>query len=293
MNMKRHPTRHPRHHQKIRASVAKDYARAVNENTECSCQKPIPKGVAAKLAGYSDDELSDLPPEAIVNSFGCGNPTSFAELKSGDVVLDLGSGAGIDLLLAARKVGETGKVIGIDMTLAMIEKAKENIKAAKLHNAEVRQGIIEDLPVESNSIDWVISNCVINLSPEKNKVFKEIFRVLKPGGKMLVSDVVAEELPQEIIEHPALYSSCLSGAISEKDYIAGLKKSGLIKVKVRDRLIYDSKQLESFICSELQEDTACARKREELKIWVGHLLGKVWSVKVFAVKPLSTTDDLL
>jgi len=145
--------------------------------------------------------------------------------------LDLGSGAGIDALLAARKVGSTGKVIGIDMTDAMITKAKENIALAKVDNVEIRKGIIEEIPVADNSVDWVISNCVINLSPEKQRVFQEIYRVLKPGGTMVVSDIVAEQLPQEIAAHPHLYSSCLAGAISEQAYIAGLQQAGLTDIK--------------------------------------------------------------
>ncbi|MCL5261497.1 MAG: arsenite methyltransferase [Gammaproteobacteria bacterium] len=273
-------------HASIRKSVAKDYTRAIKKKTSCCCNKrPVPKGVVVKLAGYSEKELAALPEEAITNSFGCGNPTAFTELKPGDTVLDLGSGAGIDLLLAAKKVGPTGKVIGIDMTNAMIAKAKKNIAAAKLRNAEVRKGLIEDLPVENNSVDWVISNCVINLSPEKPKVFREIFRVLKPGGHMLVSDIVAEWLPKEIIAHPALYSSCLSGAISEKNYISGLKKAGMKNVKIRDRLVYDFSQLQAFICSELQSDIKDAKKRAKLKDWAKHLLEKVWSIRVSAVKP--------
>lgn len=270
-------------HHKIRAAVNKDYTRAVSNKSESGCgccKKAAPKGVVAKLAGYSDTELTELPAEAVANSFGCGNPTAFADLKKGDVVVDLGSGAGIDLLLAARKVGITGKAIGIDMTPAMIDKAKENIKAAKITNAEVRQGIIEELPIENSSVDWVISNCVINLSPEKDKVFKEVFRILKPGGKMLVSDIVAEWLPEEIITHPGLYSSCLAGAISEKNYINGLTRAGLIKIEVRDRLYYEIEQLENFICFELQHGS-----REQLKHWAEQLLNKVCSIRIFAVKP--------
>lgn len=272
-------------HHKIRAAVAKDYERATQSKTPCCCKsgKVAPKGVVAKLAGYSDDELANLPQDAIVNSFGCGNPTTFLELRRGDVVVDLGAGAGIDLLLAARKVGSTGRAIGIDMTDAMLTKARKNIRAAKIDNAEVRKGIIEDLPVEDNFANWIISNCVINLSPEKNMVFREIFRVLKPGGKMLVSDIVAEWLPEEITSHPDLYSSCLAGAIGEKDYVRGLKEAGLTKIAVRDRLFYDAEQLEGFICSELQSGASSGRKH--LKKWVQHLAGKVWSVKIFAVKP--------
>lgn len=277
-------------HEHIRESVAKDYTRAVTKKS-CCCKskKPIQKGVVAKLAGYTDAELAALPTEAITNSFGCGNPLAFAEIKTGDTVLDLGSGAGIDLLLAARKVGPKGKVIGIDMTDAMITKAKENIAKAKLHNIEVRKGIIENLPVDSASIDFVISNCVINLSPHKEQVFSEIARVLKPGGTMIVSDIIAEYLPQEIIDHPDLYSSCLSGAINETLYIAGLKAAGLIDVAVRERLIYDATQLKAFISSELNETlTSSDNSRNDeakLKIWVKELEGKVWSAKIYAKKP--------
>lgn len=277
---------------KIHATVTKDYERAVKKKSGCGCcKKAVPKGVVAKLAGYSDEELAALPSEAIVNSFGCGNPTAFIEIQIGDTVLDLGSGAGIDLLLAARKVGEKGKVIGIDMTDAMIEKAKQNIANANIHNAEVRKGFIENLPVDSNSVDWVISNCVINLSPEKTKVFKEIFRVLKPGGKMLVSDIVAEWLPEEIMIHPDLYSSCLAGAISEEKYIQGLKDAGLDAITVRDRLVYDVSQLEGFICSELQNDTVKGCKRDQLKGWAAHLFQKVWSIKICAVKPVALLNN--
>ena len=200
-------------HNDRRQSVSEDYARAVENPSSSSCCAPVPKGVVAKLADYTAEEMAALPSEAVVNSFGCGNPVAFSDVEPGDVVLDLGSGAGIDLLLAAEKVGPQGKVIGVDMTDAMIEKARKNVAEAGLENVEVRKGIIEDLPVEDGSVDWVISNCVINLSPEKSKVFAEIVRALSPGGRILVSDIVAEELPQEILENQRLYSTCLAGAI--------------------------------------------------------------------------------
>ena len=283
---------------KQRKNVSEDYARAVSQpGTGCcgspatgggGCCAPSPKGVAAKLAGYTDAEVAALPAEAVVNSFGCGNPLAFSAVKPGDVVLDLGSGAGIDLLLAAKKVGRKGKVIGVDMTDAMIARARKNIRAAGLDNVEVRKGIIEDLPVEDGSVDWVISNCVINLSPEKPRVFAEIARVLKPGGRMLVSDIVAERLPPEIARNRHLYSSCLAGAIGEKAYLAGLRAAGLVDVKVEDRLVYDTAQIADFIGSELEPSasaccfvptTALAKK------WAPRLAGKVASVKVAARKP--------
>jgi arsenite methyltransferase len=275
-------------HDDKRKSVSEDYARAVRSPSKSCCRSPVPKGVVAKLADYSDEEIAALPPDAVVNSFGCGNPLAFSEVKPGDVVLDLGSGAGIDLLLAAKKVGRTGKVIGVDMTDAMLEKARENIVAAGLTNIEVRKGIIEDLPVDDGSVDWVISNCVINLSPEKPKAFAEIARVLKPGGRMLVSDIVAEDLPPEISGNRRLYSSCLAGAIGEKAYLAGLREAGLVEVKVKDRLVYDTPQIEAFIGSELQEaGTGCCSGQGNsfAKHWASRLQGRVASVKVAARKP--------
>jgi len=279
---------HTNNHDDKRRSVSEDYARAVKSPSSSCCCSPVPKGVIAKLAGYTDDEVAALPVEAVVNSFGCGNPLAFSEVRPGDVVLDLGSGAGIDLLLAAKKVGRAGKVIGVDMTDAMIEKARENISAAGLTNVEVRKGIIEDLPVETASVDWVISNCVINLSPEKPRVFAEIARVLKPGGRMVVSDIVAEDLPAEIASNRRLYSSCLAGAIGEQAYLDGLRQAGLTDVEVKDRMVYDTAQIEAFIGSELQDGvTACCGGAggELAKRWALKLHGKVASVKVAARRP--------
>lgn len=270
-----------------RKDVSEDYTQAVKNPSSGCCSSPVPKGVIVKFADYSSDEIAALPPEAVVNSFGCGNPLAFSEVRPGDVVLDLGSGAGIDLLLATKKVGPAGKVIGVDMTDAMIEKARENIAAAGLTNVEVRKGIIEDLPVDDDSVDWVISNCVINLSPEKPKVFAEIARVLKPGGRMLVSDIVAESLPAEIAGNRRLYSTCLAGAIGEKAYLDGLRDAGLVEVEVKDRLVYDTSQIEAFIGSELQADGdgCCGGPADVLaKNWAPQLQGKVASVKVFARK---------
>ena len=272
-----------------RRDVSTDYAKAVSSGSGC-CGGPVPKGVVAKIAGYSAEDFAALPTEAVVNSFGCGNPLAFSAVTSGLVVLDLGSGAGIDLLLAAKKVGPTGRAIGVDMTDEMIAKANENIAAAGLTNAEVRKGIIEELPVDDASVDWVISNCVINLSPEKDRVFAEIARVLRPGGTMLVSDIVAEEIPAEIADNRHLYSSCLAGAISENAYIAGLRDAGLGDVEVVDRLVYDMAQLEVFIGSELKgETTSCCGTgnvdAELARRWAEQLVGKIASVKVQARKP--------
>lgn len=270
-----------------RQAVAEDYARAVTEPGGSCCCSPVPKGVVAKLAGYTNDEMAALPVEAVVNSFGCGNPLAFSAVQPGQTVLDLGSGAGIDLLIAAKKVGDSGRVIGVDMTDVMIEKARVNISEAGVGNAEVRKGVIEELPVDDASVDWVISNCVINLSPEKHRVFAEIARVLKPGGRMLVSDIVAEGLPEDISEHRRLYSSCLAGAIEEAAYLDGLRLAGLADVEVCDRLVYDTEQIAEFIGSELEVSEADNDgTRDSLAAtWAPKLQGKVVSVKVAGRKP--------
>ncbi len=183
-------------HEEVRTAVSEAYGAAISRPSSGGCcTGTVEQSSVVKLAGYKGEELEALPPEVAGSSFGCGNPLAFSEVKEGDVVLDLGSGAGMDLLIAAKKVGPQGRVIGIDMTDEMIAKARDNIAAAGLKNAEVRKGIIEDLPVESSSVDWVISNCVINLSPEKHRVFAEIARVLKPGGQMRVSDRLAWPAP--------------------------------------------------------------------------------------------------
>ena len=256
----------------------------------CCTPSAIPEGVAAKLAGYSPEELSALPTEAVVSSFGCGNPVALSGISQGQTVLDLGSGAGIDLLLAAKIVGPKGLALGVDMTDEMIKHALQNAAAAGLDNVEVRKGIIEQLPVEDNTVDWVISNCVINLSPEKDRVFKEIARVLKPGGQMLVSDIVAEDLPDWVLQSAGMYSSCLSGAIDEPSYLGGLRAAGLEAVEVRDRLVYDATQLAAFVTSEGVGELSSSGGGDQVKSLISDiasgLAGKVWSARVYARKPV-------
>lgn len=276
-------------HGSRRRQVSLDYSAAVRRPlaTGC-CSSPAPKGVVAKLADYDPAEMAALPPEAVVNSFGCGNPLAFSAVQPGEVVLDLGSGAGIDLLLAAKKVGPEGRAIGIDMTDAMLAKARENIAASGMRNVEVRRGEIEALPVDDASIDWVISNCVINLSPEKERVFSEIARVLKPGGHMLVSDIVAEDLPPEVAGSARLHSCCLAGAIPEKDYCEGLRAAGLVEVEIVDRLIYDAAQIEAFIGHELVDPEAAGDDVELAKRLAPGLVGKVASARIRARKPATS-----
>ena len=271
---------------KIRESVSKTYTKAVRGSggccvpTCCDDVMAIPKGEAAKVAGYGDDELGSLPADAVENAFGCGNPLAFSGVQEGDVVVDLGSGAGIDLLLASERVGASGKVIGVDMTDAMIERARANVAEAGADNVEVRKGLIEDLPIEDRSVDWVISNCVINLSPEKPRVFAEIARVLKPGGHASISDIVVEDLPDDLRKMQSLYDSCIAGSIDESSYLDGLAAAGLTDVEVTDRLVYERDQIARLLGSELPEplqgfaDSIADR-----------VAGKVWSAKVKAVKP--------
>lgn len=193
----------------------------------CGCKN---NQAISKSIGYSDEEIKAVPDANL--GLGCGNPTAIGRIKEGDIVLDLGSGAGFDVFLAAKKVGASGRVIGIDMTEEMIKKAKENAEKYNYKNVEFKLGDIENLPIENNSIDVIISNCVINLAPDKLKVFKEAHRVLKTGGKMYVSDIVLlEQLSQEQKNDEELIAGCVGGALLKNDYIGLLKKAGF-KVKV-------------------------------------------------------------
>ena len=273
--------------QKVRDEVSAHYAKAVTRTAGSGggcCTSP--DGVAA-LAGYGAGALAELPGDAVASSFGCGNPLAFSGVQPGDVVVDLGSGAGIDIIIAGQKVGPQGRVIGVDMTDVMIERARANATAAGLANVEVRKGLIEDLPVESGSVDWVISNCVINLSPDKPAVFAEIFRVLRPGGEMLVSDIVVEDLPAWMRANMALYSACVGGGISEAEYVAGLGAAGLEAVEVRDRLVYDGGQLEALFRDELADATGEAGSSldETLRRVTQDTAGKVWSAMFYARRP--------
>ncbi len=182
---------------------------------------------------YSPDEFGTLPREAVLASLGCGNPTALAELHEGDVVLDLGSGGGIDVLLSARRVGPTGRVYGLDMTDEMLLLARANADKARATNVEFLRGEIEDVPLPDASVDVIISNCVINLSADKERVFQEAWRVLRPGGRFAVSDIVTrQELSPEIRADAALWSACLGGALQDDDYRAGLEAAGFTDVEI-------------------------------------------------------------
>jgi SAM-dependent methyltransferase len=267
----------------VRERVRETYTAAVVHPKSSCCGSPeVAKGILVHEAGYDPAQLEALPADAVENSFGCGDPLAFAGVQSGQTVVDLGSGAGIDCLLAARAVGPKGRVIGIDMTPAMLERARQNARRAGHDNIEFRSGLIEQLPVESASADWVISNCVINLSPQKRLVFNEINRVLKPGGKVLVSDIVAERLPWTVRQIASLWDSCVAGAISETEYLDQMRQAGLEEARVVARHTYDAAQLAGLA------EGCCAKipgwAKPLVKRLVSQLAGHVHSVRVAARK---------
>ncbi len=270
----------PTNESELREQVSEAYANALKQAQDHGgggcCSNAVPVGVAAQTAGYTDEEKASFG-DAAQSSFGCGNPLAFAGVEEGQTVLDLGSGAGFDLLIASSKVGKHGKVIGVDMTDEMLEAARENAKRAGADNVELRKGPIEKLPVEDGSVDWVISNCVINLSPEKDKVFAEIARVLKPGGHFSVSDIVAEELPQSLREAAASYSACIGGAISEGEYLGGLEAAGLNNLEVTERSVYDESQLKGMVGTDLE---ALGVPADLLNEQIPAVVGKIWSAKI-------------
>ena len=221
---------------RIKQHVKKHYAELAKGTSCCdvsACCGSSSRTSFAKTIGYSDAELKGLPDSVLGTVAGCGNPTALADLREGEVVLDLGSGGGIDAFLAAEKVGSKGKVIGVDMTEEMVQLAKENGEKMKAENVEFRLGEIENLPLENEMVDVIISNCVINLSPNKDKVFREAFRVLKPGGRLLISDIVTQgELPSEIRGNLEMWAACVAGALDEKDYLKKIMNTGFEKVEV-------------------------------------------------------------
>ena len=236
--------------EEIHKGVSEFYAGLVREGgSDCcpsccapeagtSCCGPEAGTGIAESVGYTKQDLEAIPVEATGSSFGCGNPLAFAEVRAGESVLDLGSGGGIDCFIAADRVGRAGKVIGLDMTEEMIDKARKTAAQNGYDNVEFRFGKIEDMPVETASVDWVISNCVINLSPEKKEVFAETFRVLRPGGRFLISDVVAEDLPEAMREDISAWASCVAGAVTEGEYLGMIRGAGFEQVEIVDRLDY-------------------------------------------------------
>jgi len=200
---------------------------------------------------YDEKQKQGLPAEAVLASLGCGNPTALAQLKPGEIVLDLGSGGGIDVLLSAKRVGPSGKAYGLDMTDEMLNLARENQKRSGIENVEFLKGEIESIPLPSNSVDVIISNCVINLSADKDKVLKEAFRVLKPGGRFAVSDVVVRgEVPDEVRKHMLLWVGCIAGALKDSDYIAKLAKAGFDAIDIEPTRVYNIEDARTFLTGQ-------------------------------------------
>jgi arsenite methyltransferase len=210
--------------------------------TATSCADPITSNL------YQADETSGLPTDAVAASLGCGNPTALAELKPGQTVLDLGSGGGIDVLLSARRVGPAGKAYGLDMTDEMLALARENQRKAGVANVEFLKGEIEKIPLPDNSVDVIISNCVINLSGNKDRVLREAFRVLRPGGRFAVSDIVVRgEMPTEIRRRLELWAGCIAGALEETEYQSKLAAAGFEGIEVEPTRIYTAADAKAFI----------------------------------------------
>ncbi|NIN91934.1 arsenite methyltransferase [bacterium] len=211
----------------IKKEVKKRYGQLAKESSSC-----CPDYSCCDI-GYSVEEIKDLPVDITEFSLGCGNPGALADIRKGETILDIGSGGGLDVFLASRKVGPEGKVIGLDMTEQMVEKARQNAKKGNYNNVEFKLGEVEDIPVKDNSIDLVMSNCVINLVPDKEKAYREIYRILKPSGRFVISDVVTEkELDEVIRNNPEKLVACVGGALTEKEYIGAIKKSGFKNVKI-------------------------------------------------------------
>lgn len=216
----------------IRERVREGYTRVAERAAGCCGGTPPQAAEVARRAGYADEEIAAAPEGANLG-VGCGNPTAIERLRPGETVLDLGSGAGFDAFLAARAVGASGRVIGVDMTEAMLERARENAQHGGFANVEFRSGTIEALPVEDESVDVVLSNCVINLSPQKDLVFREAFRVLRPGGRLQVSDIVLERpLPEALRASVQAYVGCIAGASLREDYLRGIREAGFRELRV-------------------------------------------------------------
>ena len=224
----------------VKAYVKKRYGEIAQTEGSCcsSCGcGPSAADVALRI-GYSEEDLGNIP-EVATMGLGCGNPVALASLKEGETVLDLGSGGGIDVFLAAKKVGPRGKAFGVDMTEEMIKKARGTASKYGYENVEFRLGEIEDLPIEDNSVDVVISNCVINLSPDKEKVFREAYRVLKPGGRIMISDLVTEgELPDSVKQSLDAWAGCIAGALEKSQYLDTIRRAGFQNVKIVSETTY-------------------------------------------------------
>jgi arsenite methyltransferase len=262
----------------VREAVRERYAeiaRGVQKSGSCCYDGEIgSRCISANL--YAENETGSLPERAVLASLGCGNPTALAELKEGETVLDLGSGGGIDVLLSARRVGHSGKAYGLDMTDDMLALARENQRKAGAENVEFLKGEIENIPLPDNAVDVIISNCVINLSADKDRVLREAFRVLKPGGRLAVSDVVTRgDIPEQIRRDILLWAGCIAGALAESDYRMKLAVAGFEAIGIEPTRIYDVEDAREFLAGEGVDVDAIAPQVE----------GKFMSAFVRAKKP--------
>ncbi|MGZ8459761.1 MAG: arsenite methyltransferase [Candidatus Deferrimicrobiaceae bacterium] len=271
--------------EKIRKTVRERYAGIAGEKSSC-CGPASTCGVGGSAEtisgriGYSKTEMRSVPEGANLG-LGCGNPTALASLKQGETVLDLGAGAGFDCFLASREVGPEGRVIGVDMTPEMLEKARENASRGGHENVEFRLGEIENLPVADGTVDVVISNCVINLSPEKRRVFDEAFRVLKPGGRLMISDLVlSKPLPESVKESVSAYVGCIAGAVPKDEYLETISAAGFLEVGIVEESFFpvSSFFVDPVVKGWIEDLSISPRAIEELE-------GAVSSVKVHGVKP--------
>jgi arsenite methyltransferase len=268
--------------QDIRTLVKEKYGQAAAQVTQggrATCGSPCAGKDPITSDLYQCDETGGLPPEALAASLGCGNPTALAQLNPGETVLDLGSGGGIDVLLSAKRVGPTGKAYGLDMTDEMLALARENQRKAGVENVEFLQGEIEQIPLPDHSVDVIISNCVINLSGDKDRVLSEAFRVLKPGGRFAVSDVVVRgEVPAPIRRDVELWIGCVAGALEEQEYRTKLARAGFTEVDLEPTRIYRVEDAREMLAASGIDVDAIAPQVE----------GKFMSAFVRARKPAAT-----
>ncbi len=262
----------------IKATVREQYGkRALNvvaSGCGCGCGGGSADPISSEL--YESNELAGIPEAAVLASLGCGNPTALAELQPGEVVLDLGSGGGIDVLVSSRRVGPTGKVYGLDMTDEMLALARENQRKAGARNVEFLKGDIENIPLPENSVDVIISNCVINLAADKKRVLREAFRVLKPGGRFAVSDIVVKgAMPAEVRRNVELWIGCVAGALEEDEYLAGLAEAGFDAVSIEPTRVYRAADARAFLAEAGLDADALAPQID----------GKIFSAFVRARKP--------
>jgi arsenite methyltransferase len=262
--------------EELRKSVRENYARIARESASCCCRSTSAEDIS-KSIGYSDEDIESVPEDANLG-LGCGNPVALASLKEGEIVLDLGAGAGFDVFLAANKVGNSGRVIGVDMTPDMVGKARANALNGGYENVEFRLGEIESIPAADSSVDAIISNCVINLSPDKPRVFKDALRVLKPGGRLMVSDIVLlKELPDVIRQSVSAYVGCVAGALMKEDYLKTIKEAGFQDVRVLDETLYP--------IDYVTDDSTTKTVIDKLKANREDIENSVASIKVQAIKP--------